>query len=116
MAWGLILEVSRGARPWGLLFEPVRRVREQGEPRLHPVVDAADGERPRKHPAEAGREDVNARDPGGDPRAGATGAGHELADRLAHPARLNGFLVLAVACLPGDERIADEARHLVVGQ
>ena len=62
-----------------------------------------------------GASDLGRREAGADPRADAAGARDELADRLLHAAVLDRLLVLAVVGLALDERLADEARHLVVG-
>jgi len=52
--------------------------------------------------------------PPGPPRsADAAAAGHELADRLPHPAGLTRILSAFVRAAL-DERLAEEARHLVV--
>lgn len=49
------------------------------------------------------------------PRADAAAARDELADRLPHPAALDRILSARV-CVSFDERIAQEARHLVARQ
>src|SRR5581483_7272101 len=94
------------------LLQLVRLAGQRAERRLQEIVHARCGEGPRQQPAELGRDDLRPGERGGDPRADATGARDELADRLAEVARLDGVLG-AFLRRSGHEGLAQEARHLV---
>ena len=87
--------------------------RECGERRLEEVVRGGCAERPREHAPETRRDDLRRGEPRGSPGADAARAGHELADRLIHAARVDGLLVLDGTGVSFDERLAQKARHLV---
>jgi hypothetical protein len=72
------------------------------------------GERPGQQPPEARRDGLRRGEACGRPGADAPAAGDELADRLLQVAGVERLLVARVR-MTLDERLADEARHLVAG-
>ena len=97
------------------MLELVRLRRERAEPGQQEVVDRARGEHGGQQPAGARGEDLRRGEARSDPGADAARARDELADRLLHLGVVRRPLVLAVVRLALDERLADEARHLVAG-
>ena len=95
--------------------ELVAFVRESGEAGLEEVVHPGGTERPGEQSSEPRRDDLSRAERRCDPRADAAAAGYELPDCLPHPATLERIL-LAFVRVPLDERLAQEARHLVARQ
>src|SRR5919197_3802931 len=99
----------------GALLEFVRLVGEGGEAGLEEVIDPGGAERPRQQAAEARREDLRRREPARHPDADATRARDEFTNRLLKVAGRDGLLATLVRS-PLHEGVAEEARHLVMGE
>ena len=88
-------------------------LRQSREARQQEVVERARRQDRRQQAAGARSEDLRRGQAGADPGADAASTGDELSDRLLHLRVVRRLLVLAVVRLTFDERVADEARHLV---